>query len=121
MQRPSLCNANRLLKFGRGVLVFMFALIGEANAVVDYHNANVSTLQATYQDTNCFYFRLIGVAQADPVVPGSPWFAVPRSQTGAGDVYALLLGAKLSGAPVWIQTSGQMVCGYAAVRQAFLE
>ena len=46
----------------------------------EYRNATLGTVQATLPDTHCFYFTLAGVSQADPVVSGSPWFAISRNQ-----------------------------------------
>jgi hypothetical protein len=100
--------------------LIMISVSGPAGAV-DHHNATVGYLQSTLVDTNCLYFTLSGVNQADPAVSGSPWFAISRSSVGAGDAYATLLAAKLSGSPLWIRTSGQMVCGYATAVYVILE
>ena len=96
------------------------AAVENALAYVDHLNAKVDKVQASLPDTNCFYFTLQGVTQADPVVPGQ-WFAIHKSQAHAADQYAMLLAAKLSDAPVRITTSGAIVCGYAGVRYMILE
>src|SRR5687767_8704333 len=31
---------------------------------------------------DCSFFQLVGVSEADPAVPGNPWFAVPKSHMG---------------------------------------
>lgn len=97
------------------------AAAGNAFAYVDRFNAKIDKLQATLPDTNCFYFTLQGITEADPVVPGGQWFAIHKSQAHAQDQYAMLLAAKLSDAPVRITTSGTVACGYAAVRYVILE
>jgi hypothetical protein len=71
-------------------------------------NKNVANLQSMFSGADCFYFTLEGVSEADPVVPGSPWFAVPRTQFGAKDGYAMLLSAKLSGQSVVVTTKAQL-------------
>jgi hypothetical protein len=79
------------------------------------HDATVAMLQAMNTSTDCFFFILTGVTQADPVKPNDPWFAIPRTQNGAKDAYAMLLSAKVAGSVVQVQTTGQLACGYAAV------
>jgi hypothetical protein len=84
-----------------------------ASIPANHYNKSVGQLQSTYSNADCFYFILDGVAEADPVVPGNPWFAIPRSQFGSKDAYAMLLGAKLSGQPVTVNTDGTLSCGRA--------
>lgn len=54
----------------------------------------------------CAFFRLEGVAEADPVTPGSMWFAVPRAHAGYTELFAMLLTAKAANLPVTIKTNG---------------
>lgn len=59
-------------------------------------------------DRPCLFFELSGVPQADPLVPGNSWMAVPQSQDGYQEIYALLLWAKATGTPISAVTSGQL-------------
>jgi hypothetical protein len=69
----------------------------------------------------CVLFTLIGVAQADPVNPGNPWFAISSTHPGFDKLYALLLAAKPLTVPaaynvqspptLIVQTTGNAVCG----------
>lgn len=63
----------------------------------------------------CIIFTLVGVAQADPVAPGSPWFALSPTSPNFQAQYAALLVAAAGGQTVTIVTSGTTVCGYAAM------
>jgi hypothetical protein len=56
---------------------------------------------------------LTGVAQADPVVPNSGWFAINASAAGAQAAFATLLAAKISGTAVHVTTDGTTSCGFA--------
>ena len=90
-------------------------------AMQDWPTKNVSTLMTAYDGADCFYFTLKGVAEADPVKPGDPTFAIPRTQFGAKDGYAMLLAAKLSGSTVRVVTRGTLSCGYASVAWITME
>jgi hypothetical protein len=88
---------------------------------VNWTDRTVGQLQSTYDGADCIYFTLEGVAQADPVDPGVPWFAFPRTQHGAKDAYAMLLAAKLTSKTVFVSTHGTLSCGYAAVSQVLMQ
>src|SRR5262245_7893627 len=49
----------------------------------------VAQLQSYVVGGDCLYFTLTGVTEADPVFPGSAWFAISRTQggTAAKDAY----------------------------------
>jgi hypothetical protein len=64
---------------------------------------------ATPDSRPCVFFSIAGVTQADPVRPGSPWVVVRQSQNGFKELYALLLAAKHTGAPVTVTTNGTAV------------
>lgn len=87
---------------------------------VAWVNKNVGTIQSTYSVTDCFYFTLDGVTEADPVLPGSAWFAVSRSQLGSKDAYAMLLSAKLAGQPLRVHTNGTLSCGHATASEVYM-
>jgi len=76
---------------------------------------------SSYDSADCFYFTLQGVSEADPAKPGDPMFAIPRTQYGAKDAYAMLLAAKISGEPVVVKTRGTLACGYAAVAEVQMQ
>ena len=69
-------------------------------------------------DRPCTLFQLVGVTQADPLVPGSPWFSVPNTTPEYKEMIATLLAAKFSGSTLNISTSGTVASacgGYASV------
>ena len=73
--------------------------------------STILQLQPPLSNQDCVFFTLNGVSEADPAVPGSPWFAMPRTQTGFNEVYAALLAAKISGTTVTISTTGRPASG----------
>jgi hypothetical protein len=70
------------------------------------YTATIAALQppSSYQD--CVFFTLVGIPQADPIVPNNPWFALSRTQIGYTEMYAALLAAKLSGSTLNVVTTG---------------
>lgn len=103
------------------LVVFGVLASGQADAVV-WSAKPVGQLSSTYQNSDCILFTLEGVSEADPGVPGNPWFAIPRSQYGSKDAYAMLLSAKLSGQTISIATNGSSAaCGYAGVYQVWMQ
>lgn len=64
---------------------------------------------------SCAFFQLKGAPQANPAFPGVPWFAIPMSNVGFHEQYALLLSVALNNHPISVATSGQAACGYAQV------
>lgn len=107
----------------RTLLTMILVLLHTAGAAyaTDHVNATVGQLESTLQSTNCFYFTLIGVTEADPLVPGSPWFAMLGTNDSGKSAYATLLAAKVSGGKVRITSSGQLVCGFSGVTYVVLE
>jgi hypothetical protein len=71
-------------------------------------------------DRPCTLFQLSGVAQADPSVPTSPWFAIPPGTPGYKEMVATLLTAKATGRGIYVVTTGGYApeCGHPSV--AFL-
>lgn len=59
----------------------------------------------------------MGVAQADPIVAASPWFVIRQSAVSYKERLSILLTSKLSGKPIFVSTTGNVVaaCGQAAV------
>jgi hypothetical protein len=105
-----------------GLIVAMLAAItSSACAAVAYNGKTVGNLQGFYDGADCFYFKLNGVTEADPIKANDPWFAISRSQYGTKDALAVLLAAKVSGMTVHVSTRGTLVCGYAGVAEVTLE
>jgi len=104
-----------------GVALAALAAAPTLGLAVNWLNRSVGQLQSTYDGADCIYFTLEGVAEADPVKPGDAWFAIPRTQYGAKDAYAMLLAAKLTGKTVFVSTRGTLSCGYAAVSQVLMQ
>jgi hypothetical protein len=78
-------------------------------------------ITAYFLDTRpCTFFALSGVAQADPVLPGSPYFALAKTHPNYAELYATLLTAKASQHLVDVSTSGQLACGHADVSRVIL-
>src|SRR5689334_10571203 len=78
------------------------------------HDGQVSILFPP--DTReCTFFQLSGVTEADPVVPGNPWFAVPKTHLGYKEIFVVLLTARSNGRTITVQTDGTTACGHAAV------
>ena len=84
-------------------------------------DGNCLRIQSSDINADCVYFSLDGVTEADTVNPSVRWFGTPRTQYGARDAYAMLVATKLSGSRVSVQTTGAMACGYAGVRQLWMQ
>lgn len=105
----------------RGIAAAVLTTVPALALAVNWTSRTVGQLQSTYDGADCIYFTLEGVAEADPAKPGDPWFAIPRTQYGAKDAYAMLLAAKLTGKTVFVSTRGTLSCGYAAVSQVLMQ
>jgi hypothetical protein len=57
-------------------------------------------------DRDCVFFTLAGEPNVDPSVALTPWIAIPRTQNGFREIYAMLLWAKTTGAHVNVTTTG---------------
>jgi len=78
-------------------------------------NKTVSVVHSP-DSRECIFFQLDGVAEADPISPGNPWFAVPKTHNGYKEIVAALLMLRTTGAPLQqVTTSGALACGHAAV------
>jgi hypothetical protein len=63
----------------------------------------------------CAFFRLEGVAVADPAVNSQEWFALTRSHPAFAELWAALVTAKAGKLPIDVKTLGTEACGHAAV------
>lgn len=80
------------------------------------HTQGIVVQIANPDDRPCIFFRLSGVAEADPVLPGQPWFAVPKTHGGYKEIVATLMIARSTQDPIYqVLTSGAVACGYAEV------
>ena len=91
------------------------ALIGSRAEAEASWKQSVMILELPDPNHNCIFFTLFDVAEADPSIPGSPWFAIPMSQNGSSEMYNLLLRSKLEGLPIGVVTSGAPAAGCTAI------
>jgi hypothetical protein len=81
---------------------------------LDHYGKTIQKIEVA--QASCHYFILNGVSEADPVVPNSPWFAIPTSHAHAKELYTMLLTARASGMALdRVKTTGNVVCGHAEV------
>jgi hypothetical protein len=105
----------------RSLFLASAALIAAPCSAIGDWTAPVEVLQSTYIGSDCIYFTLHGVSVADPALPSTgAWFAMPRTQNGSRDAYAMLLTAKVSGLPVRVSTTGAIACGYPQVASIYM-
>ena len=96
-------------------IIFILVFSGTANAAVIHDQKSVSTVQAS-TNTDCIYFQLEGVSQADPVVPNEPWFTVSAANPAKDSILSLALAAYASGSTVRVSTSGNTACGLSEIK-----
>jgi hypothetical protein len=86
-----------------------------AGAWTQYNTKEVTTLELN--TTGCHFFQISGVNQADPVVPNSPWFAIPiAAGNNAKEMLAVVLTARATGTPLSrVVATGNIACGAAEV------
>ena len=108
-------NSQRCLRLALAVAALLGgSLVGTSPAsATTWNNQIIGVL--TIDTRPCLFFQLTGVAQADPVVPNSPEFAVPTTAANYQTMVSMLLSAKLSGKPLLVVTDGTVSCGYATV------
>ena len=84
-----------------------------ANAWTQYTNLEVTVVELN--TTGCHFFKISGVTQADPVVPNSPWFAIPvTAGSNAKELLALVMTARITGTPLSrVVANGNIACGAA--------
>jgi hypothetical protein len=101
------------------------ALLANMAMSAQNYTALIAQVQSPNYNEDCVWFTLVGVPQADPILPNSPWFALPRTQIGYSEIYAILLAAKLSGSSLNVVTTGAAAggaCGaYAAIAYVVLQ
>lgn len=98
-------------------LLATIALLGPIPAVAVTYNSQQVDMVRPGGDRPCMLFTLVGVAQSDPALGGSVWFAIPQSTPGYKDIVAALLLAKGVGRGVDVITTGTIPpeCGHPGV------
>jgi len=96
--------------------VILLVLVGAPSWALDWNGYQVSIVRPG-GDRTCTLFQLVGVAQADPVLPGSAWFSIPNTAPEYNAMVATLLAAKVSGSLVTVSTTGSVpaACGHPGV------
>jgi hypothetical protein len=101
------------------------AMLADVAMSAQNYTAPIAQIQSPNYNEDCVWFTLVGVPQADPILPNSPWFALPRTQVGYSEIYSILLAAKLSGSSVNVVTTGAAAggaCGaYAGIAYVVLQ
>ena len=91
-----------------------FIFIAGAEAATEHYHKEVAVLELAYSD--CYFFKLGGVTEADSSVPNSPWFAIQKNQPNAKEMYAILMSLRLAGGTLArVVTTDNVVCGHAQV------
>jgi hypothetical protein len=75
------------------------------------HEAKTVALIGSPDDRPCLFFMLRDGAEADAVVPGNSWFAVPKTHNGYKEIVSILITAHLSGKVVNVYTTGAVAAG----------
>lgn len=92
------------------------ALAPKVNAAEGWFPDRTIELLGAGDTRPCAFFRLHGVSEAVSAIPGSPWFALPKSHGQFKESFAVLLSAKLTGKTVNVATTGGVhACGHAEV------
>ena len=105
----------------RRVACVVLALTMPSSWAVSYNGYQIDVIRPG-GDRSCTLFTLVGVNQADPVLPTSNWFAIPSSAPGYKEMVAALLLAKASGRNIDVATSGAVSteCGHPGVAVIYL-
>ena len=101
----------------RALLVVLGVLMGLACCVCESQANTAVTTKAVggiqVDSRPCAFFLLNGVSEADPIVPGSPWYAISTSDANFPSLMSVLLTAKASGQTVNVTTDGSTACSLA--------
>ncbi len=94
-----------------GILV---ATLSPSPAYADVFWASKFIAYVQMDNRTCLFFTLQGVSEANPVVPGFPWFAIAKSNANYQEMLSMVLSAKLAGKPIGVNTDGTLNCSVAA-------
>jgi uncharacterized protein (UPF0254 family) len=110
------------MKMARACFVFGFLATSPHAFAATYTNVTVTQVlskSGTSGSALCYYFTLAGVTEADPSVPGNPWFAISTtSNNNAKEQLALILTARAAGtalSAVVTTGSADPACGNATI------
>lgn len=99
----------------------LLALVGITSVPADAANhTNQEVGEVQIDRRPCLFLILKNVSQADPAVPGVPWFAIPTGSANYQTFASLVLSAKGARQPVYARTDGTLSCGYATVAEVGL-
>lgn len=99
-------------------IIIAVTFIAYPAQATDFYSKSIATY---FFDTRaCTFFTLSGVAQADPITPNAPYFALAKTHPNYSEMNALLLTAKTLQRPVDLSTNGQLACGHAEVSKVIL-
>jgi len=101
-------------KIWPSVVIVVLSATTEAAKAAATHTGNIAIVHNP-DSRPCLFFQVSGVNEADPIVPGNPWFSVPQTHTGYKEIVATLLVARINGQSITVGTNGDVVCGHAAV------
>jgi hypothetical protein len=60
------------------------------------------------EDANCAFFIINEVNQANPVVPGSPVFAAPKSDVSHAEMYSIAINKYANNKTIYVINSGSI-------------
>lgn len=111
-----------LLREVARLMPLALALAMPSSWAASYYNGYQIDIVRPGGDRPCTLFTLVGVNQADPVLPTSNWFSIPSSAPGYKEMIAALLLAKAAGRSVDVATSGAVSteCGHPGVAALYL-
>jgi hypothetical protein len=87
---------------------------------LEFPNRAVALFSSPTPTSDCLYFTLQGVPQADPGVPNQPWFAVPRTHQGFKEIAMIVAMAKASERSITVRTGTTFACGFISVDYVYL-
>jgi hypothetical protein len=105
------------IRIGKATFYSMLAAIAASTIFAEPvmseqgYTAQIAQFQPPNYNEDCVWFSLVGVAQADPILPNNPWFGLPRTQIGYSEMFAVLLAAKMSGSTLYVVTTGAAAGG----------
>ena len=105
---------DRLFPWLRRALIGALLASAPPSLAVNYSSVQVTNVFPP-DGRGCFFFTLAGVAEADPIVPGNPWFAVPIGYQGYKELVSMMYMARSASIPITVVTSGTTACGLATI------
>jgi hypothetical protein len=102
---------------GLGIIAACALACCGAHAAVFHRGQTLLDIASPDVTRPCLFFRLVGVAQADPTSPNptTTWFAVPTDAVGNvpsvkyQEISRMIYQAKATGATISVKTTGAVV------------